>query len=547
MAIAFFGAASAQYSGTSTPSIPTPASIPAGAIIICTLGGFFGSATLSLSGSGWTQLEGSVSNTGSHWIFYKIASGGEGSITATGDGSGCFGAGCTTVFTGVASTSSIIAHSAAVWGGVSHSTVTSPTVNNTGTSSACAVFVGDFYNGGAGHGQATPTNMSIAKVSGDDTTTGSTFSFYRLNAPTGSQSYSTAATDGHINWYGGDGLLFLAPAATAVNANAGAASATAVASGPSLTLAAGPAAGNASATAAVLTPGITDSDSAPIGVAAASSAAYAPSISTGVPAGGASASAAALAPTITDSDSAPIGSASSVSAAAGSPTVGIGAVADIATVSASASDPSVTADSNVSAGVATATGSALDPSSSNLNAFAGVADAFANANITIQPGTAHAIPAVVHAAALSTEVRAFPDQATAVASAGDAVGQVDFAVDAGVAQASATVPTATGNPVLTVSDSDSVVVAAAASNPTIESSSNPSGPKATAVAAAYAPTPRIGVGLSSTAFATASVWPATGHASGGSSAEVRVLRVGLTADRIYSIPHETREIKVKRT
>lgn len=546
MAIAFFGAASAQYSGTSTPSIPTPASIPAGAIIICTLGGFFGSATLSLSGSGWTQLEGSVSNTGSHWIFYKIASGGEGSITATGDGSGCFGAGCTTVFTGVASTSSIIAHSAAVWGGVSHSTVTSPTVNNTGTSSACAVFVGDFYNGGAGHGQATPTNMSIAKVSGDDTTTGSTFSFYRLNAPTGSQSYSTAATDGHINWYGGDGLLFLAPAATAVNANAGAVSATAAASGPSLTLASGPAAGKASITAAALAPGITDSDSAPIGIATASSAAYAPSISTGVPAGGASASAAALAPTVTDSDSAPMGSASA-SAAASSPTVGIGAVADIATVSASAYSPSVTVDSNVSAGVATATGSALDPASSNTNAFAGKASAFAVANITIQPGTAHAIPAVVRMDAKDPDTIVYVDPIASTVDAYGADAQVAITSSAGLAQASVAIQDATGSPVSAAQSGDLIALDVAVYTATVVSSSNPTAGRASAVASVNGATLAIGTGEAVRARANVAAYSAVALTKGGTSDVVRVLRVGLTADRIYSIPHETREIKVKRT
>lgn len=393
--IAYFGSGTGTVSGGQTLSVSTPASIPAGAAIILCAGGFCTSATPTPSGSGWTLIDTNGTGSARFWTWIKIATGGEGTITVTMDGSNdLFGVGGLSVYTGVNASSPVVSHSAAVWSGVTHSTVTSPSVNNSGTSSDCAVFCGAFYNGSTGHGQTTPTNMSVAYDYGDGSE-GSSFTFYRLNAPTGSQSYSTNATGGQTDWYGGNSLLFLAPA-VGVNASAEAAPATAAGLDATTTLASAPTADAAPATA--------DGLAAIAGLG----------LAVEVPDAGA----AALDATV---DAVPV----------------VGADADAATAAGEALDATTDLAALPPAGEAATTAAALDATVTLADdAPAGVGTATADAyDSTVEitsDGEGHAESPDVGAAALdaSAELSITSDAAEAIGDAYDATVSVEFITDA---------------------------------------------------------------------------------------------------------------------
>lgn len=250
VAIAYFGSTTGFVAGGNTLNVSTPASIPAGAVIVLCAGGFCASATPTPSGTGWTLVDTQATGSARFWTWVKVAAGGEGTITVTMDGNSLFGGGGCSVYTGVDTSNPVVAHNAAVWAGVDHSSLTSPSVNNTGVGTECAVFTGAFYNGATSHGQTTPTNMTQAFEAGDSSEA-STFTYYRLNAPTGSQSYSTTATGGQTDWYGGDGLLFLKQQ-SGVSVNSGASAATTAAQDATTTLTSSPSADVAQPTASAL-------------------------------------------------------------------------------------------------------------------------------------------------------------------------------------------------------------------------------------------------------------------------------------------------------
>lgn len=250
VAIAYFGSGTGFVAGGNTLNVSTPASIPAGAVIVLCAGGFCASATPTPSGTGWTLVDTQATGSARFWTWVKVAAGGEGTITVTMDGNALFGGGGCSVYTGVDTSNPVVAHNAAVWAGVDHSSLTSPSVNNTGIGTECAVFTGAFYNGATGHGQTTPTNMTQAFEAGDSNEA-STFTYYRLNAPTGSQSYSTSTTGGQSDWYGGDGLLFLKQQ-SGVSVNSGASAATTAAQDATTSLTSSPSADVAQPTASAL-------------------------------------------------------------------------------------------------------------------------------------------------------------------------------------------------------------------------------------------------------------------------------------------------------
>lgn len=322
----------------------------------------------------------------------------------------------------------------------------------------------------------------------------------------------------------------------AIGAPAGSAAASISGRGPEVT-------GKAGATAAAYAPVV--AVGADAGVASTTGAALNPTVQVPLTSAGlASAIASALAPTITDSDSAPIDLAA-VAADAYAPTVAIGVTADIATAVVDTYAPDVLIPVNAEAGVAVVTTDALDPVGSDLSVNAGFARAFAFANTTAQPGAAHAIPATVHMAAHDPNLTAYADAAASTADAYAANGQVAVVANAGTAAATVAVPAATSIAAST-GFPDSADAIAVVNRPDIRSSSNAATGKAAATAVARNPTPRIGVALSANAFVSMEALTPQVHISGGSSAESRVLRVGLTAERTYRIPHESREKKVER-
>jgi hypothetical protein len=172
---------------------------------------------------------------------------------------------------------------------------------------------------------------------------------------------------------------------------------------------------------------------------------------------------------------------------------------------------------------------------------------FAIANITIQPGTAHAIPAVVRLDAYDTEAIVYVDPIASTAQAFDAVVQVGISANAGTAQVEGDVGVVDSQPVATAAIDGMPVATVDLYLTQIHSTSNPSVAKSAIVTTAYNAGLRIGAGLSGFGNAQGNAYDAIGHATGGTSDVVRVLRVSLTADRSYTIPHEIREIKVKRT
>lgn len=207
MAIAYVGSGSAFVSGDSSKSITLPGGISAGNIILVFVGGFFGSSAPSVSG--YTAVD-TVNPSGAFYgCWYKVASGSETSVSVTTNG--LFGALGAMVFSGVDTGSPIVAHDKAAWAATDTLTVTSPSVNNT-TSGSAAVFAGMFYNGAAGSATSTPSGMTSSIIATGGSPQSAAWAFYKLNASTGAQTYSTTASGGQTNWYGGDGLLFLKPA-----------------------------------------------------------------------------------------------------------------------------------------------------------------------------------------------------------------------------------------------------------------------------------------------------------------------------------------------
>lgn len=278
MAIALFGTGSGFAGGGTTVNITTPASIPAGAVMVLTVGGFCTSATPTPSGSGWTNIDTGVTGSAGFWTWYKVASGGEGTITVTTDGAGLFGGGNVCVYTGVSSTSTIVAHAKNINNGVTRSSVTSPTVNNT-VAGSCAVFSGAYYNGGSGIGQSTPTGMTEAIDTGDASSS-STFEDYKTGETSGNHSYSTTNSGGQSDWYGGESLLFLRVAASATNAPAGSAAATLTANAPTVAVGKSAAAGQASVTATANAPTTTLVSRPGAGAASVTTTANAPTVTT---------------------------------------------------------------------------------------------------------------------------------------------------------------------------------------------------------------------------------------------------------------------------
>jgi hypothetical protein len=225
MAIAYVGSGSAFVSGDSSKSITLPGGISAGNIILVFAGGWLAGAG-SPSVSGYTSVDMMTASTdGFYGCWYKIATGSETTVSVSNGG--MWGSLAALVFSGVDTGSPIVAHDKAAWSGTDHATVTSPSVSNT-TSGSAAVFAGVFYNGAAGSTTSTPGGMTSAVVAGNGTSTGSAaWAFYKLNASTGAQTYSTTASGGQTNWYGGDGLLFLKPASNTPNPDTPTAAATA--------------------------------------------------------------------------------------------------------------------------------------------------------------------------------------------------------------------------------------------------------------------------------------------------------------------------------
>lgn len=336
---AYFGSGTgAQTGGGTTMTVSTPASIPAGALMVLFAGGFCSSATPTVSGGGWTVRESivDVPGTAAFWTWTKTAVGGEGTITITSDGAGMFTTGGVGVYTGV-NTTSVVAHSAQEWSATDHPTVTSPTVNNTGIGAELAVFSGAFYNGDTTHGQTTPSNMSVAIDYGDGVE-GSAFQFYRLVSPTGSQSYSTTVTGTQTDWYGGDGLLFMSPGIV-VRVNAECPNATATANDATAALAGNAEAPTSAAQAydATVTTSVSVNAECPNATAAAYDATVTVSVSVAAECPNA---------TATAYDAAPVYS--------GNPT------AEVATATAAAYDATVTSAVSVAAECPNATAAAYD-------------------------------------------------------------------------------------------------------------------------------------------------------------------------------------------
>lgn len=321
MAIAYFGGGGNSCAGATSLNLNAPASIPAGAIIIATLGGYrSGSSDVpSFSGGGWTLFSSNAAGNGGQWAAWKIAAGND-TVTATMANSMWAGGGCL-VFTGVDGTTPIVNSGSNSWAGVNHTSAdggaTTPSVNNT-VANACAVITFGFYNGGSGGGNSTPANCVEAydfTASPENSSTAG--ADYRLNAPTGAQTYTTLPSGGQSDWYGGITLAFLAPfvstgpisasagnasvtssaqaatVATGVAGLAGAVSAAASAKAPSAVTGSFAAAGHPVATASAQVPTTFLAAHSAAGRSSATGAALSAAAGIGIPAGLASASASA--------------------------------------------------------------------------------------------------------------------------------------------------------------------------------------------------------------------------------------------------------------
>lgn len=344
----------------------------------------------------------------------------------------------------------------------------------------------------------------------------------------------------------------LAPTLTAAsNIPAGAAAATGSAKDPTITDTVSIAAGLAEVTAAANDPTVTMQSSASpdAGLAEATAVAGDPllTLTLSVTPDEAAATADAYGTTITDSDSVPTDTAQAVGVA-NSPTLTLtsGGSPDAAEVTAEALSPTVSTASMIdaAAGLVEAQADASGPM------MIGVAAATAEAGDLVPPNAvaANAAPAAVQCVArgVSFDVIIF-DVASATSSALDVVGLIEVAANAGVAEATAELgDTDTRSVVLALADVASGTTVDLI-DPAVQSSSNPQPGCATVTVVVRQPGLGIGSGEPSAARVTSIVFSATAHVTGGSSAERRVLRVGLTAERTYRIPYETRTVKVGRT
>jgi hypothetical protein len=157
----------------------------------------------------------------------------------------------------------------------------------------------------------------------------------------------------------------------------------------------------------------------------------------------------------------------------------------------------------------------------------------------------HAVPAIVRMEANEPPLGIRVDQAEATASVGDPFVQTDIVADAGLVEVEVDASSAAGDAELVV-NADLIGASVTVNRPGIASSSNTPAGKATATAAAYLPALGIGIGSPPSASVTASAMNAFALTVGGSSAQVRALRVR-EVERTYRLPHENRTIKVKRS
>lgn len=206
MAIAYYGTGGgAIRNNGSSIAISTPASVPAGAVMVCTIGGFLSSQG-NASGTGWTQVAKAGAGNGGAWLLTKVADGGDGTQTITIP-AGSYVSGAILVFTGVDTTTPVLAYGVNYNNGTGQSAWPTASVNNT-DSAAAAVAQVAAYGGSGGSPWTEPggytevVDLYSSSINHDAS--------YLLNAPTGSQSvtvnYSSTAS------YGGTAFYFLKPA-----------------------------------------------------------------------------------------------------------------------------------------------------------------------------------------------------------------------------------------------------------------------------------------------------------------------------------------------
>lgn len=222
MAISYFGTGGgATASNSNHIAISTPASIPAGAVMVAVIGGFSSAGTASASG--WTQVATSNTGSGSVWFLSAVAAGGEDTQTFTIP-AGSYVSGAILVFQGVDTSSSILAYGVNSNGGTQQMAWSSASVNNT-DAAAAGVYQVACYGGSSGQNWTPPAGYTevvdryASSINHDAS--------YKLNASTGSQSVTaTAASNAG---YGGTVFYFLRPAVVHTDAPATAASASATA------------------------------------------------------------------------------------------------------------------------------------------------------------------------------------------------------------------------------------------------------------------------------------------------------------------------------
>lgn len=238
MPIAFFGSSENDSLTATATSINVPvgdvSSIPAGALIIVGIERRSGSSD-TVTISGYTQVREIVGTTCNLVVFYKVAAGSDGDVTASW-GTGYIAAAAVAVYTGVdTSGSPFVAENGAADAGAS-ATCSTPAVNNT-DAQACgvAVFANSISNGTNWtlnsplteriDALAVGTGQMAAVAIGD-----------KMSAATGSTTYTATwdGTGGSLNrkaaWLG-----FLKPDPTG-GAGAGEAQATATVNQPKASL-----------------------------------------------------------------------------------------------------------------------------------------------------------------------------------------------------------------------------------------------------------------------------------------------------------------------
>lgn len=221
MSVALFGSAGNLLTATNT-SITVPvgsvASIPAGALILVALNRRQNSVP-AVTMTGYTSLRTTSGANCGIYIYYKIAAGGEGNVTASWTGS-VMASVVVAVYTGVDTTSPFLVENGAADASVT-SVVTTPSVTNTdSTATAVGVFGGNSNTSGAN--TFTPdANMTerqdVDSVVAAGSAHATTEIADRANAPTGAQTYAATFTGAGVGnkaaWLG-----FLRPTAVPTTA-----------------------------------------------------------------------------------------------------------------------------------------------------------------------------------------------------------------------------------------------------------------------------------------------------------------------------------------